>query len=169
MTNWIRRLASIFLATVAVALATPATSAASVHAGPPLTTTERHWVGGLTPFFKKLVVSLRVVATSLGSPTRVVRIIQGDSKERAKLDVALRGLENCSHVLSTAGTPPTGRLRPIRTGLNGACGHYASAARLIASGLDHQRPGDFTNANTQMRAGNRLLSFAEKRMEALPH
>jgi hypothetical protein len=169
MTKRIRRVAPIGLVASILVLGAPATSGAAVHAGPPLTTPERHWVGGLTPFFKKLVVSLRVVATSLGSPDRVTRIVQGDSKERAKLDVALRGLENCSHVLSTAGTPPTGRLRPIRTGLNGACGHYASAARLIASGLDHQRPGDFTTANTQMRAGNRLLSSAERKMEALPH
>src|SRR5262245_34451713 len=111
MTKRIRRIAPIFLAAGVLALGAPATSAAAVHAGPPLTTAERHWVGGLTPFFKKLVVSLRVVATSLGTPDRVASILQGDARERAKLDVALRGLENCSHVLGTAGTPPTGRLR----------------------------------------------------------
>ncbi|HEY1368751.1 MAG TPA: hypothetical protein VGF23_16640 [Gaiellaceae bacterium] len=169
MSETIRRLAPILLAAGALSLAIPATSAASTQGGGPLTTAERHWVGGLTPFFQKLAGSLRVVASTLGDPDRVVLVMGGDAKTRAKLDVALHGLENCAHVLGTRGRPPTARLGPIRTGLNGACGHYARSARLIASGLDHKRASDFTNANVQMRAGNRLLATAEKRMEALPH
>jgi hypothetical protein len=169
MTETIRRLAPILVAAGALSLAVPATSAAATRAGEPLTAAERHWVGGLTPFFQKLAGSLRVVASTLGDPHRLVLVMGGDTKTRAKLDGALHGLENCSHVLGTSGRPPTSRLAPIRTGLNGACGHYARSARLIASGLDHKRASDFTGANVQMRAGNRLLTAAEKRMEALPH
>jgi hypothetical protein len=168
MTKTIRRLAPIFLATVVVAVAMPATSAAT-PAAEPITPAERHWVGGLTPFFRKLVVSLRVVANTLGDPNRLALAVSGDAKTRARLDVGLHGLENCSHVLVSNGHPPTARLGPIRTGLNGACGHYAHAARLLASGLDHKRASDFSTANGEMRAGNRMLSAAEKKMEALPH
>jgi len=168
MRDTIRRLVPILVAAVALGLAAPAASAGQAQGDQPLTAAERHWVGGLTPFFRKLVASLRVVATSLGTPDRVERVLSGDAKERARLDVALHGLENCATVLGKAGRPPTTRLGPVRTGLNGACGHYAHSARLIASGLDNHHPNDFTSANVQMRAGNRLLSGAEKKMEALP-
>jgi hypothetical protein len=123
---------------------------------------ELAWLRRLGAWDSRLLAGLGEAARIEGSPALVGKLLRGDGETTRAHDAALAVAGGCSADLrGEVGAPPTRRLRPAMTALEGACAHLRRFQDAIRLAVAQGRSDLVRDAQAEAARGGRLLLKAD--------
>jgi hypothetical protein len=123
---------------------------------------ELAWLRRLGAWDSRLLAGLGEAARIEGSPALVGKLLRRDGQTTRAHDAALAVAGGCSADLrGEVGAPPTQRLRPAMTALEGACAHLRRFQDAIRLAVAQGRSDLVRDAQAEAARGGRLLLKAD--------